>query len=378
MTLKDGPSSNWLALQKKIAHSDKSKDSHSARKRRKISHEPSPSINIVASASTSTSIHFPLGVDPVIFSDNSILNGERLGELRKLIFGLLPAPPTDLSRCKYLALDCEMVGVGPGGVESSLARVSIVDYHGVVMLDEFVRQRERVTDWRTAFSGVRERDMIDAKSFEEIQTRVADLLKDRILVGHALHNDTKALLLSHPRALQRDTQHLAHKNGQSRGARPALRNLVRDMFAVHIQGGEHSSVTDARATMAVFRLHRKQWERAYATVPIRVKRTHAEGEGKGGESVGKKRERVDEEDAEVDGTSDNGKRSEEVTRKKARPKARTKLKLKVRGVEEGGRKGVSSGLSTVITKRSKGDGGGKIKWWKQLGGGAKGSLSLLR
>lgn len=52
----------------------------------------------------------------------------------------------------------------------------------------------------------------------------------------------QALLLSHPRNLTRDTQHLAHKNGQSRGSRPALRNLVRDMFAVPIQGGEHSSV----------------------------------------------------------------------------------------------------------------------------------------
>ena len=70
----------------------------------------------------------------------------------------------------------------------------------------------------------------------------------------------QALLLSHPRPLTRDTQHLAHKNGQYRGARPALRNLVRDMFSVSIQEGEHSSVTDARATMAIYRLHRKQWE----------------------------------------------------------------------------------------------------------------------
>lgn len=43
--------------------------------------------------------------------------------------------------------------------ESSLARVSIVNYYGVVLLDEFVRQRERVTDWRTAFSGIRPSDM---------------------------------------------------------------------------------------------------------------------------------------------------------------------------------------------------------------------------
>jgi hypothetical protein len=61
---------------------------------------------------------------------------------------------------KFLALDCEMVGVGPEGAESSLARVSLVNYYGAVQLDEFVRQRERVVDYRTQFSGVRESDMI--------------------------------------------------------------------------------------------------------------------------------------------------------------------------------------------------------------------------
>ena len=49
-------------------------------------------------------------------------------------------------------------------------------------------------------------------------------------------------MLSHPRAQIRDTQHLAHKHGQSRTARPALRNLVRDMLGATIQQGEHSSV----------------------------------------------------------------------------------------------------------------------------------------
>ena len=65
---------------------------------------------------------------------------------------------------KYLALDCEMVGVGIEGSESSLARVSLVNYYGVTQLDVFVRQRERVVDYRTQWSGVRERDMFNGVS----------------------------------------------------------------------------------------------------------------------------------------------------------------------------------------------------------------------
>lgn len=60
---------------------------------------------------------------------------------------------------QFLAIDCEMVGVGPEGSESTLARVSIVNYHGTTVMDKFVRPRERVTDYRTWVSGVREEDL---------------------------------------------------------------------------------------------------------------------------------------------------------------------------------------------------------------------------
>lgn len=71
---------------------------------------------------------------------------------------------------------------------------------------------------------------------------MAELLKDRILVGHAVHNDLKALLLSHPRAQTRDTQIYAYKHGVVKSKRPALRNLVKQELDLTIQSGEHSSV----------------------------------------------------------------------------------------------------------------------------------------
>jgi RNA exonuclease 4 len=102
--------------------------------------------------------------------------------------------------------------------------------------------------------------LFPAKTFEEVQSAVSELMKDRIVVGHAIQNDFKvrfaflllahgteilvpqALMLSHSRAQIRDTQFLAHRHGQSRSSRPALRNLVRDMLGAKIQEGEHSSV----------------------------------------------------------------------------------------------------------------------------------------
>lgn len=93
-----------------------------------------------------------------------------------------------------IGIDCEMVGLGALGAESALARVSLVNYHGYVVLDTFVAPRERVTDWRTWVSGVREEDILGAPSFEEVQKKVAALVEGRVLVGHAIENDLKVRL----------------------------------------------------------------------------------------------------------------------------------------------------------------------------------------
>ena len=61
---------------------------------------------------------------------------------------------------KHLAMDCEMVGVGPGGKESALALVAIVNSLGSVVYRSYVAPRERVVDYRTAVSGIKASDLV--------------------------------------------------------------------------------------------------------------------------------------------------------------------------------------------------------------------------
>ena len=84
--------------------------------------------------------------------------------------------------------------------------------------------------------------IITGKEFEVVQKEVADILKGRVLVGHALHNDLKVLYLSHPRHLVRDTQRYKPFRQMFSGKLPSLKKLSNKVLSVQVQEGEHSSV----------------------------------------------------------------------------------------------------------------------------------------
>lgn len=75
---------------------------------------------------------------------------------------LEPSFPSSLT--KALAVDCEMVGVGPKGEESIVARVSLVNQYGKCVYDKYVKPTQPVTDYRTAVSGIRPDDLAQGGS----------------------------------------------------------------------------------------------------------------------------------------------------------------------------------------------------------------------
>ncbi|KAK7919688.1 hypothetical protein WMY93_010972 [Mugilogobius chulae] len=161
---------------------------------------------------------------------------------------------------KVVAIDCEMVGVGPGGEDSILARVSLVNQFGKCIYDKYVKPTEKVTDYRTHVSGIRPEDIKDGENIDTVRKEVAEILRGRTVVGHAIHNDLKILLLDHPKKKIRDTQKYEPFKKISKSGRPALRVLCREVLNVKVQQGEHSSIQDAQATMRLYTMVRKEWE----------------------------------------------------------------------------------------------------------------------
>lgn len=165
-----------------------------------------------------------------------------------------------------------MVGIGPNpDNDSALARISIVNYNGDQVYDSYVRPKEMVTDWRTHVSGITPKHMVEARSLEQVQKEVAEILDGRILVGHALRNDLDALLLSHPKCDIRDTSKHPPYRKIAGGGSPRLKILASEFLGLKIQDGAHSSVEDARATMLLYRRDKDEFEREHLKKwPVRV------------------------------------------------------------------------------------------------------------
>lgn len=171
--------------------------------------------------------------------------------------------PVTVDTSKYVALDCEMVGIGTDGKRSVLARASLVDWDGNCIFDEYVRVPVKVTDYRTKYSGIRPNHLKGNNAIQptECRNRIAELICDKILVGHALHNDLTVLMLQHQDV--RDTgkyrpfQRIA-LNGKYRPRK--LRDLVLEHLGTTIQTGSHDSVQDAASTMELFKSVHREWE----------------------------------------------------------------------------------------------------------------------
>ncbi|KAM5200843.1 interferon-stimulated 20 kDa exonuclease-like 2 isoform 1-T3 [Hipposideros larvatus] len=173
---------------------------------------------------------------------------------------------------KMVAIDCEMVGTGPKGHVSSLARCSIVNYSGDVLYDEYILPPCHIVDYRTRWSGIRKQHMVNATPFKTARSQILKILTGKIVVGHAIHNDFKALQYVHPKALTRDTSHIPPLNRKAEcpeNATMSLKHLTKKLLNRDIQVGKsgHSSVEDAQATMELYKLVEVEWEEHLAQNP---------------------------------------------------------------------------------------------------------------
>lgn len=155
-----------------------------------------------------------------------------------------------------LAMDCEMCITSPSGTTPqvfSLTRISIIDWDGNVVLDEFVKPSDPITDYLTPYSGITPAMLENVTTtLQDIQQKLTTsiLTPDTILIGHSLNSDLKALKFTHPYVI--DTALLfPHPRGPP--LKSSLKWLAQKYLSREIQKGHgstgHDSIEDAKACL---------------------------------------------------------------------------------------------------------------------------------
>lgn len=162
---------------------------------------------------------------------------------------------------EVVSLDCEMVAVkSKWGNKSALGRVSIVDFNGKTLLDQYALPQGKIVDYHTKYSGITPKHLKNALRAEEVILKAQEILHNKIVVGHDLKNDFQVLNYQHPKHLIRDTAKYEPFRQEAMNGNPALRVLARKYLNRSIQTGSHDSVEDALASLDLYKAVRSSWE----------------------------------------------------------------------------------------------------------------------
>ena len=205
---------------------------------------------------------------------------------------------------QVLAIDCERILTEEG---DKLARVSIVNFYGNIVFDTLVKPCRyhtdtiNVIDYREWITGIKPIDLEHAPTFGNIEPivrfyffissifklfylQIQKIFKNKTIVGHSLHDDFKILNIN-TEALNVSVRDISNidifmkqvdsptelypiknnssgsksSNGKLFGGmiikKRKLKDLSQEFLNAKIQSVHHSSVIDARAALALYRMN---------------------------------------------------------------------------------------------------------------------------
>ncbi|KAH9176991.1 hypothetical protein EDB89DRAFT_1937519 [Lactarius sanguifluus] len=164
----------------------------------------------------------------------------------------------------FMAVSAQIVYTGDTANIPIVARVSLTDYRGNVVLDTLVRPTHEVTNYRTAETGLVAAHLVNAPLFREVQHRVASLIRDKIIVGHNLWLFLSVMGISHPTINTRDVAaFVPFRRGLGCGSTtPPLHVLVHRLMGRSMGLGYEHPLENARAALDLYRSAERAWESA--------------------------------------------------------------------------------------------------------------------
>lgn len=175
------------------------------------------------------------------------------------------------------SLDCEMCRTTSGELE--VTRVTLVDEKEEVVIETFVKAKNRITDYLTEYSGVTAETLKDVRTeLEDVHQMLKKALPpDAILIGQSLETDLKALRVRHPYVI--DTSVIFNLSG-TRQVKASLKWLAKKFLSYDIQSGfGHCSQEDAIAALRLVQLKLEKGMRFGDAVIDPMRATWMRGKG---------------------------------------------------------------------------------------------------
>ncbi|CAK62273.1 unnamed protein product (macronuclear) [Paramecium tetraurelia] len=170
-----------------------------------------------------------------------------------------PVPGSQNQTGSILAIDCEMVECKNeiGASVQMLARITVVNYNGYVVLDQYYKPRFKVRNYITRISGITPQIIKDKPVYNDFEKQKLQLLfKDKTIIGHTLKSDFDAMEFD----LFNESRLFEIRGGikQYSQLNKGLKKMCLKYLGQNIQQGQHSSEIDARATLFIFRKFRNE------------------------------------------------------------------------------------------------------------------------
>ncbi|KAF5203831.1 Rna exonuclease [Thalictrum thalictroides] len=170
-----------------------------------------------------------------------------------------------------IAIDCEMVGGGYGGILDICVSVCLIDESENVLFHTYVKPILPVTNYRYDITGLTEEHLKDAMPLEEVEEKILKILrngetisrlslgggKGRLLVGHSLKNDLECLRICYPDHMLRDTA-MYHPLMKTNLASHSLKYLTKTYLGYEIQSGIHDPFENCVAAIRLYKRMRAQ------------------------------------------------------------------------------------------------------------------------
>ena len=148
--------------------------------------------------------------------------------------------------------------------KNEVAQVAIIDVNGRTLLEQFVKNKDPISDCMTCISGVRASDLVDADSCEAAAEAVEETINGKILVGHSLKGDLKQLGLEETKkAILWDIAELPFLQRPD-GTKTSLGHQFFALTGLNVQANAHNPLADAAATLTVLLAFIKEATRYFA------------------------------------------------------------------------------------------------------------------